>query len=93
MRTIRFWSDAGVLPPAAAWTVGGRRLYDAAGVARLDLVVTLRELRLGLPDVRRVMDGQPSGKSPPPTGTRSTRRSAPCAAPRGAGCGGEARGR
>jgi len=26
-------------------------------VARLDLVVTLRELGLGLPDVRRVLDG------------------------------------
>jgi DNA-binding transcriptional MerR regulator len=59
VRTIRFWSDAGVLPPAA-WTGGGRRLYDAAGVARLELVVTLRELGLGLADVRRVLDGQVS---------------------------------
>jgi DNA-binding transcriptional MerR regulator len=59
VRTIRFWSDAGVLPPAAR-TGGGRRLYDAAGVARLDLVVTLRELGLGLADVRRVLDGQAS---------------------------------
>jgi DNA-binding transcriptional MerR regulator len=58
-RTIRFWSDAGVLPPAA-WTGGGRRLYDAACVARLELVVTLRELGLGLADVRRVLDGQVS---------------------------------
>jgi DNA-binding transcriptional MerR regulator len=59
VRTIRFWSDAGVLPPAA-WTGGGRRLYDAACVARLELVVTLRELGLGLADVRRVLDGQAS---------------------------------
>ena len=59
VRTIRFWSDAGVLPPAAR-TGGGRRLYDAACVARLELVVTLRELGLGLPDVRRVLDGQAS---------------------------------
>src|SRR5271165_5857139 len=29
VRTIRFWSDAGVLPPAAR-AEGGRRLYDAA---------------------------------------------------------------
>src|SRR5271154_2429699 len=57
--TIRFWSDAGVLPPAAR-TGSGRRLYDAACVARLELVVTLRELGLGLPDVRRVLDGQVS---------------------------------
>jgi DNA-binding transcriptional MerR regulator len=47
VRTIRFWSDAGVLPPAAR-TAGGRRLYDAACVARLELVATLRELGLGL---------------------------------------------
>jgi DNA-binding transcriptional MerR regulator len=59
VRTIRFWSDAGVLPPAAR-TGGGRRLYDTACVARLELVVTLRELGLGLPDVRRVLDGQAS---------------------------------
>jgi DNA-binding transcriptional MerR regulator len=59
VRTIRFWSDAGVLPPAAR-TGGGRRLYDAACVVRLELVVTLRELGLGLADVRRVLDGQAS---------------------------------
>ena len=59
VRTIRFWSDAGVLPPAAR-TGSGRRLYDAACVARLELVVTLRELGLGLPDVCRVLDGQVS---------------------------------
>ena len=59
VRTIRFWSDAGVLPPAAR-TAGGRRLYDAACVARLELVATLRELGLGLADVRRVLAGQAS---------------------------------
>jgi DNA-binding transcriptional MerR regulator len=57
VRTIRFWSDAGVLPPAER-TEGGRRLYDAACVARLELIVTLRELGLGLPQVRRVLAGQ-----------------------------------
>jgi DNA-binding transcriptional MerR regulator len=59
VRTIRFWSDAGVLPPAGR-SESGRRLYDAAGVARLELVATLRELGLGLADVRRVLDGQVS---------------------------------
>ena len=47
VRTIRFWSDTGVLPPAAR-SASGRRLYDAACVARLELVVTLRDLGLGL---------------------------------------------
>jgi DNA-binding transcriptional MerR regulator len=59
VRTIRFWSDAGLVPPAAR-TEGGRRLYDAACAARLELVATLRELGLGLADVRRVLDGQAS---------------------------------
>jgi DNA-binding transcriptional MerR regulator len=59
VRTIRFWSDVGVLPPAAR-TGSGRRLYDPAGLARLELVATLRDLGLSLPDVRRVLDGQAS---------------------------------
>jgi DNA-binding transcriptional MerR regulator len=57
VRTIRFWSDIGVLPPAGR-TTSSRRLYDAACVARLELIVTLRELGLGLADVRRVLDSQ-----------------------------------
>ena len=59
VRTIRFWSDTGVLPPAAR-TGSGRRLYDAACVARLELVATLRELGVSLRDVRRVLDEQAS---------------------------------
>jgi DNA-binding transcriptional MerR regulator len=57
VRTIRFWSDTGLVPPAAR-TDSDRRLYDAAGVARLELVMTLRELGLSLASVRRVLDGQ-----------------------------------
>ncbi|MFE9651319.1 MerR family transcriptional regulator [Streptomyces sp. NPDC006365] len=57
VRTIRYWSDAGVLPPVTR-SSGGYRLYDAAAVARLELVRTLRELGLGLDDVRRVMAGE-----------------------------------
>jgi DNA-binding transcriptional MerR regulator len=57
VRTIRFWSDTGLVPPAAR-TDTDRRLYDAAGVARLELVMTLRELGLSLANVRRVLDGQ-----------------------------------
>lgn len=57
VRTIRFWSDTGLVPPAAR-TDTDRRLYDAAGVARLELVNTLRELGLSLASVRRVLDGQ-----------------------------------
>jgi DNA-binding transcriptional MerR regulator len=53
-RTIRFWSDAGVVPTAGR-SAGGYRLYDAEAVARLDLVRTLRELGLGLETVKAVL--------------------------------------
>jgi len=59
VRTIRFWSDVGVLSPAAR-AEGGRRLYDAACADQAELVSTLRELGLGLADVRRVLAGQAS---------------------------------
>ncbi|GAA3891399.1 helix-turn-helix domain-containing protein [Streptomyces sp. NPDC003631] len=57
VRTIRYWSDEGALPPVAR-SSGGYRLYDAASVARLELIRTLRELGLGLADVRRVLGGE-----------------------------------
>ncbi|SOD83501.1 MerR family transcriptional regulator [Streptomyces sp. Ag109_G2-15] len=57
VRTIRYWSDEGVLPPVGR-SAGGYRLYDAASVARLELIRTLRELGLGLEDVRRVLVGE-----------------------------------
>jgi DNA-binding transcriptional MerR regulator len=57
VRTIRFWSDVGVVPPAGR-TGSGRRLYDATCLARLELAATLRDLGLGLSDVRLVLDGK-----------------------------------
>jgi len=57
VRTIRFWSDNGVIAPAGRST-GGYRLYDAEAVARLDLVRTLRELGLDLTTVRSVLRRQ-----------------------------------
>jgi DNA-binding transcriptional MerR regulator len=57
VRTIRYWSDEGVLAPVTRST-GGYRLYDAGSAARLELIRTLRELGLGLDDVRRVLDGE-----------------------------------
>ncbi|MFG2789261.1 MerR family transcriptional regulator [Streptomyces sp. NPDC048419] len=57
VRTIRYWSDEGVLTPVTR-SAGGYRLYDAASAARLELIRTLRELGLGLDDVRRVLAGE-----------------------------------
>jgi DNA-binding transcriptional MerR regulator len=53
-RTVRFWSDAGLIPPAGR-SAGGYRLYDSEAAARLDLVRTLRELGLGLDVVAAVL--------------------------------------
>ncbi|MGW2572073.1 MerR family transcriptional regulator [Streptomyces sp. NPDC001537] len=57
VRTIRYWSDEGVLTPVTR-SSGGYRLYDAESAARLELIRTLRELGLGLDDVRKVLDGE-----------------------------------
>ncbi|MEV4340726.1 MerR family transcriptional regulator [Streptomyces sp. NPDC049590] len=57
VRTIRYWSDEGVLTPVTR-SSGGYRLYDAASAARLELIRTLRELGLGLDDVRTVLAGE-----------------------------------
>jgi DNA-binding transcriptional MerR regulator len=53
-RTVRFWSDAGLVPPAGR-SAGGYRLYDTGAVARLELVRALRELGLGVEVVRAVL--------------------------------------
>ncbi|MEV3858070.1 MerR family transcriptional regulator [Streptomyces sp. NPDC050095] len=57
VRTIRYWSDEGVLHPVTR-SGGGYRLYDAESVARLELIRTLRELGFGLDDVRKVLAGE-----------------------------------
>jgi DNA-binding transcriptional MerR regulator len=54
VRTIRFWSDEGVVPPSDRTDAGYRR-YDAVAVARLELVRTLRDLGMGLDDARAVL--------------------------------------
>ena len=55
MRTVRFWSDEGLFEPVDR-SASGCRTYDAAAVARLDLVRTLRELGLALPAVRELLE-------------------------------------
>ncbi|MGH3880988.1 MAG: MerR family transcriptional regulator [Actinophytocola sp.] len=58
-RTIRFYSDEGLLPPADR-THAGYRLYDTASLARLELLRTLRELGLGLPEAAAALAGRAS---------------------------------
>ncbi|GLY93218.1 MerR family transcriptional regulator [Actinoplanes sp. NBRC 103695] len=57
VRTLRFWSDTGAVPPVSR-SPSGYRLYDASSVARVELLRTLRELGFGLDDAGRVLDGQ-----------------------------------
>lgn len=57
VRTIRFWSDAGLVPESAR-TAAGHRRYDAAAPARVGLVATLRGLGVGLSDVEAVLAGR-----------------------------------
>lgn len=54
VKRIRFYSDAGLLPPAAR-TRSGYRLYTEAHVRRIDLVRTLRDAGMGLEDIDRVL--------------------------------------
>ena len=55
VKTIRFYSDRGIVTPTDRTPAGYRR-YGPEAVARLALVRTLRELGLGLDAIRRVTD-------------------------------------
>jgi len=57
IKTIRFYSDAALLPPAGRADSGHRR-YDATDLARLQLVRTLRDLGIPLPTIARVLQGR-----------------------------------
>ncbi|MGW6054904.1 MerR family transcriptional regulator [Streptomyces sp. NPDC055189] len=59
VKTVRFYSDAGIVPPADR-SPAGYRLYGTDAVARLDLVRTLRDLGLDLPTIRKVVDREVS---------------------------------
>lgn len=54
VKTIRFYSDKGIVPPTSH-SPAGYRLYDVDALARLELVRTLRELDIDLPTVRRIL--------------------------------------
>lgn len=54
VKTIRFWSDSGVVPPTDR-TPAGYRLYGPEAQARLALVRTLRDLGVDLATIQRVM--------------------------------------
>lgn len=55
VKTIRFYSDSGVVPPTT-YNPAGYRLYGTDALARLRLVRTLRDLGVDLGSVRQVLD-------------------------------------
>jgi DNA-binding transcriptional MerR regulator len=55
VKTIRFYSDLGVVPPTDR-TPAGYRLYDIDALARLELVRTLRDLGIDLATIQRVLE-------------------------------------
>ncbi|MFI0714403.1 MerR family transcriptional regulator [Streptomyces inhibens] len=55
VKTIRFYSDCGIVAPTDRSPAGYRR-YGKDAVARLDFVRTLRGLGLDLPTIRKVID-------------------------------------
>lgn len=57
VRTVRYWSDIGLLPPGRR-SGGGYRLYGTEAVARLELLRSLRELGLGQEEIRQVLSSE-----------------------------------
>jgi len=56
-RTLRHYDELGIVPPSRTGS-NGYRYYDAAALVRLQRVLLLRELGLGLPAIREVIEGQ-----------------------------------
>ncbi|MFJ3623796.1 MerR family transcriptional regulator [Streptomyces iakyrus] len=57
VKTVRFYSDQGLLP-AAARSSGGHRRYGPQALERLQLIRSLRTLDLPVPEIRRVLDDE-----------------------------------
>ncbi|GIJ53583.1 MerR family transcriptional regulator [Virgisporangium aurantiacum] len=55
VKTIRYYSDEGLVPEASR-TAAGYRRYDAGALARLEFVRSLRDLGLDLATIRRILD-------------------------------------
>lgn len=61
VKTIRFYSDSGVLPPVHV-TASRYRLYDDDSELRLELIRTLRRLDFGLETIRGLFDENESAE-------------------------------
>ncbi|HEV7308249.1 MerR family transcriptional regulator [Ensifer sp.] len=59
VRRLRFYSDRGLLPPSTR-TESGYRMYSGADLARLDLVLALREAGVSLEEIRKILSSRAS---------------------------------
>ncbi|MEU3173729.1 MerR family transcriptional regulator, partial [Streptomyces sp. NPDC007000] len=57
VKSVRFYSDRGLLPEAFR-SGGGHRRYGPEALERLRLIRSLRALDLSLPEVRRVLEDE-----------------------------------
>lgn len=55
-RTLRHYQDEGLLEPSRIGH-GGQRFYDRQGLLRLQRIQLLRELRVSLQDIARILEG------------------------------------
>jgi DNA-binding transcriptional MerR regulator len=60
VKTIRFYSDAGLIQPSQR-TGAGYRLFDEGVVAELALIRSLKGMELSLEDVRHILELRRSG--------------------------------
>ncbi|GHF47091.1 MerR family transcriptional regulator [Streptomyces mashuensis] len=60
VKTVRFYSDRGLLPETAR-SAGGHRRYGPEALDRLHLIRSLRALDLPLPQVRRILAEEEDG--------------------------------
>lgn len=56
VRTLRFYDQIGLFSPSGQ-TESGHRLYDASDLARLQQIVSLKELGLSLEEIKSTLDG------------------------------------
>src|ERR1700754_4931840 len=56
-RTLRHYDAVGLLAPSRVGS-NGYRYYDSAALVRLQRILLLRELGLGLPAIASVLDGE-----------------------------------
>ncbi|WP_068460159.1 MerR family transcriptional regulator [Hyphomicrobium sulfonivorans] len=54
VRRLRFYSDTGLLPPTAR-TASGYRMYSEADLAKLDLIVAMRQAGISLAEIGRTV--------------------------------------